>query len=241
MVSIRGEKRVDLGESVVARYEKDGQRFEILVDPDKAWRLKQGENIDIRDILIGFIIFEDAKRGRKAQEETLIKTFGTDDVFEIAKKILSEGELQLTTEQRRKIIEDKLKQIVHIISRNGINPQTNQPHPPERIRKAIEKAKVSIDPFKPAEDQVNYVVDAIRAILPIRLEVLKLEVVIPAQFAGKGYSFVIQQSRILREEWLQNGSWRGEIEMPAGLYSSFLAKLNKITNSKAMVKVIERI
>ena len=74
MVSIRGEKRVDLGESVVARYEKDGQRFEILVDPDKAWRLKQGENIDIRDILIGFIIFEDAKRGRKAQEETLIKT-----------------------------------------------------------------------------------------------------------------------------------------------------------------------
>lgn len=241
MVSIRGDKRVDLGESVVARYYKGNTRFEILVDPDMAWRFKKGENVDIRDVLTGFIIFEDAKKGRKAQEEVLVDAFGTDDVFEIAKKILRDGELQLTTEQRRKIIEDKLKQIVHIISRNGINPQTKQPHPPERIMKAIEKAKVSIDPYKSAEEQVNQVVDAIRSVIPIRLEILKLEITIPAQFSGKGYSFVFQQARVLKEEWLPNGGWRAEVEMPAGLYSTFLTKLNKITSSKAIVKVIEKI
>lgn len=238
--AIRGEKWVDLKGKIIARYVQGNKRFEIIVDPDLAWRFRKDRDVDVRDILEGYYIFEDARKGKKASEEELKRVFGTDDVFEIAKKILIEGELQLTAEQRRKMIEEKLNQVVHIISRNGINPKTGMPHPPERIRKAIEQAKVLIDPFKPTDDLVKEVVEAIRAIIPIRLETLVVEVLIPPQFTGKAYGIVKQFGRVINEEWLPNGAWKAVTEMPAGLHSSFLDKISKITSGKASVKIIER-
>ena len=239
--AIRGEKWVDLKGKIIARYIHGNKRFEVIMDPDLAWRYRKDPNsVDIRDILEGFYIFEDARKGKKASEEDLKNVFGTDDVFEIASKIVLEGELQLTSEQRRKLIEEKLDRVIKIISRNGINPKTNLPHPPERIRKAIEQAKVSIDPFKPDDEVVKEVVEAIRPIIPIRLETLVVEVLIPPQFTGKAYGVVKQFGNVLEEEWLSNGAWKAKAELPAGLHATFLDKINKITSGKASVKVIER-
>ncbi|MHA1505910.1 MAG: ribosome assembly factor SBDS [Candidatus Asgardarchaeia archaeon] len=240
MVSIRGEKRIDLGKSVVARLEKGNKVFEIIVDPKMAWDFKRGKQVDVRDVLVGFLIFEDARKGMKANDEDLKEVFGTDDVFKIAETILREGDLQLTTEQRRMIINEKLSKIIDIISKNCINPQTGRPHPPERIRKAIEEAKVSIDIYKPAEEQVNDVVDAISRIIPIKMEIIKMELVIPAEFTGKGYGIVAGIANIQEDEWLPNGSWRVVLELPAGIYESFLNKINSLTKGKAMIKVTER-
>jgi len=240
MSSIRGEKRIDLRGSTIVKLEKNNKRFEILVDPNSAWEYKKGKDVDIRDILIGFFIFTDAKKGEKAGEEILKENFGTDDIFAIAKKILDEGELQLTTELRRKLVDEKLKQIVHIISRNGINPKTGQPHPPDRIRKAIEQARVSIDPFKPTDALVKEVIEALRPILLIRIETLILEVVIPPLYTGKAYGVVKQFGNVTDEEWQTNGAWKAVLEMPAGLYSTFMDRINKLTLGKAMIKVIER-
>ena len=42
-----------------------------------------------------------------------------------------------TKTQRDKWIESKKKQIITILTRNSINPQTKKPHPPQRFRKSI--------------------------------------------------------------------------------------------------------
>ena len=55
MSAIRGDKRVDLGKHVIARLEKNKKRFEILVNPKKAWDYKEGKDIDIRDVLEGYM------------------------------------------------------------------------------------------------------------------------------------------------------------------------------------------
>ncbi|MHA1626609.1 MAG: ribosome assembly factor SBDS [Candidatus Asgardarchaeia archaeon] len=240
MVSIRGEKRIDLGKSTIARLEKGNKMFEIIVDPKMAWDFKRGKQVDVRDVLVGFLIFEDARKGMKADEDDLKEVFGTDDVFKVAETILKEGELQLTSEQRKMMIDERLSKIIEIISKNCINPQTGRPHPPERIRKAIEEVKVSIDIYKPAEEQVNDVVDAISRIIPIKMEIIKMEVVIPAEFTGKGYGIVARMANIQEDTWLPNGSWKVILELPAGLYELFLNRINSLTKGKAMIKVIER-
>ena len=44
--------------------------------------------------------------------------------------------------------EDKRKQVISTIAREGINPQNGLPHPATRIENAMNEAKVKIDPFK---------------------------------------------------------------------------------------------
>ena len=164
---------VSLDKAVIARLQHSGQRFEILVDPNKALEFKKGTKIDMGEILAYPAIYKDARSTDMVAGQDLQKNFGTTDIFKIAEKIIRNGELQLTTEQRRAMVEQKKTQIANIIARKGINPQTNAPNPPQRILNVMDKAGVSIDPFMDAELQIDKILKAIKVMLPIKFQKVK--------------------------------------------------------------------
>src|SRR3990172_2655718 len=133
---------VSVEKSVIARLTKSGEKFEVLVDPEKALELKAGKDVNLEDLLASPEIYEDSKKGLRAPSEKLNKFFGTNDLETIARKIIKDGEVQLTTEQRKHMLDEKTKAIASIISRRGINPQTNTPHPQDRIMRAMEQARI---------------------------------------------------------------------------------------------------
>ncbi len=231
---------VRLEDAVVARYEHKGHRFEILVDPNAIDDIKSGKIDNVVDYLVIDEIFKDARKGDRAGEETIKEVFGTTDVNEIAKRIIRDGQVQLTTEQRRKMLEEKKKRIIMEIARNAINPQTGAPHPPKRIELALEEAKVHIDPLKSVEEQVPLVLKALRPIIPIRFEKVKIAVKVSGEMYGKIYGEVSKMGVILKEEWQSDGSWIGLIEIPAGMQGDFLDMLNKKTHGNVQTKIIRR-
>jgi len=107
---------VSLEEAVIARLSSHGATFEVLVDPNLALDMKRGDDVDISKVLAVETIFKDSKKGEKASEEHMGKSFGTEDPVEIARKIIKKGEIQLTPLQRRKMLEDKKMQIVTTIA-----------------------------------------------------------------------------------------------------------------------------
>src|ERR687896_1134279 len=157
----------------VVRLTIDGDKFEILVKPDPALEYKLGKRTDLSSVLISDEIYSDSNKGSRASSEKLTKHFKTADPTEVAKQIISRGELSLTTEQRRKIVEEKKRQIIQYINKSFVDPKTHIPHPILRIESAMDEVRVIIDPFKRAEDQAKTVVDALRKILPLLLEILK--------------------------------------------------------------------
>ncbi len=227
---------VSVDRAVIAKYSKGGEHFEILVDPEKAIDLKSGKNIPLEEILAIEEIFEDAKKGLRAGKDMLKKVFGTEDTREIAKVIITHGEVQITTEQRRKMMEEKKRQIATIISRESINPQTNAPHTVERILNAMEIAKVSIDLYKSAEEQVKEVLTSIQRVIPIKLEKVELKIKVPCSYAGKCYGIIKNLGKIKREEWLADGSLFCIIEIPPGLQTDLFDKLNKITSGDIIIE-----
>lgn len=233
---------VSLDKAIIARMSLEGHHFEILVDPDAALRFKEsGGKGDIdagKDLAID-TIFKDAKKGDHVGEHTLQKVFGTTDVADIAKRILSKGEFHLTTEQRRTLLEKKRKAIVALIARNAMNPQTNAPHPPQRIETAMEEAKVHIDPFKPAEEQITDVITALRPLLPIKIQNVSIEVRLPATEVGKAYGTCKSFGALKREEWQKDGSWVGVLEMPAGMQAEFYDELNRRTHGNVETKLVK--
>jgi ribosome maturation protein SDO1 len=214
----------------------ENDKFEILVKPDPALEYKLGKRADLATVLVSDEIYSDANKGSRASSEKLRKHFKTTDVTDIARQILSRGELNLTTDQRRKMIEEKKKQIIQYIVRSFVDPKTHIPHPPLRIESAIDKARVIIDPFKRTEDQANVVVEALRRILPLKSEVLRLSVTVPSQFSAQSYSVLKATGSLKGEQWLADGSLKVIIEMNAGMKASFIDRIGSITRGSADIK-----
>jgi len=237
---LRSDRRDDLfKEYVTARFEKAGEKFEVLVKPDAVQKIRDGKDIDLLRELAIDEIFRDAHKGSKASEEKMIEFFGTTDPLAVAKQIIQRGEIQLTTEQRRQMLEAKRKQIVQYIAANAVNPQTGAPHPPQRIENAMEEAKVHVDPFKSLEEQVKEVLDALRPLLPIRFEKVRIAVKLSAEDSAKTYGDIKSFGTIVKEEWSPTGAWIGVVEMPAGLQTDFLERLNAKTKGNVETRILK--
>jgi len=222
-----------------ARITRTGEKFEILVKPDPALDYKMGKPLGVSQILVIDEIYSDAGKGTRASSERLEKAFGTVDAIKIAEEIMKHGELQLTTDQRRKLVEDKRKQIVAFISRNCIDPRSGTPHPPLRIEQALNQVKYSIDPFKNADEQAKTIIEELRAIIPIKMEQMRVAVKVLAEYAAKGYGTVKNYGTITREEWQADGALVAVVEMPAGLYGPFVERLGKITQGTIQTKILK--
>lgn len=223
----------------IAKWKKGSDNLEIVVDPNKAIEWRRTKLGDVRDVLVVPKVFSDAKKGMLASEQRLKALFGTADALEVAKRILTEGEVQLTADYKRQLIEQKRRQIIQLIHRQGTDPRTHAPHPIQRIENALEQAKVRIDEFKPAEQQVQDVLRQLRPILPIKFETKEIALTIPAQHAPKTFGILKQMGKIIREAWLSDGSWSGTIEIPGGLEQELYDKLNSLTHGELQAKVIK--
>ncbi|HWQ64351.1 MAG TPA: ribosome assembly factor SBDS [Methanospirillum sp.] len=230
---------IPLDHAVVARIESHGERFEILVDPDIAAKIRQGNSIEIEDAVAALYIFENASQAEKASDESLKKAFGTISFQEIATKIITKGEIHLTAEQRRAMIVEKRRQVIFFIARNAINPQTGHPHPPQRIEMAMEEAKVNIDPFRSLEELVKDTMKLLRPLIPIKFEEVKVAVHIPADYAPRAYGEIQSSASIEQQEWQKDGSWICVVTIPAGIQNEFYDLINKISRGEAETKLIK--
>ncbi len=225
---------VTVEKAIIAKLEKDGKKFEILVDPELAYDYRSGKSVSLQKTLAVNQVFHDAKKGDRAGPSDLQKAFPNMDILQIADYIIKHGEIQLTTEFRRKKVEEKRKQIATLISRNAVDPRTKLPHPIERVLNAMEQARVVIDAFRPAEQQLEDSIKAIRGILPISIEEVSLIVEVPAAFTGG-------VSKVVREYGPASEQWTGDklvirVKMPAGLKDKFYSQIGNLTKGNARIE-----
>lgn len=223
---------------VVARYEAKGHRFEILVDPNLAFQVKEGKQVNPDEILQGDFIYKDVRKGLKASPEALKAVFGTDDPRVVAIEIIKRGEIQLTAEQRKKFVEEKKAQVINLIARNAIDPKTKLPIPVKRIELAMEQARVTIDPFKPAEQQFEAIISQIARVLPIKVAKAYVSVRIPPEHASRALKPLQAFGPFKKQQWMHDGSLYVELEIPAGLQQELIDKVNSLTKGAGDVKII---
>jgi len=221
--------------NTITRIKKHGKNFEIIVDLDKALKFKKGESSSI-DFLETDSIFTDSKKGFKAPDKDLEEVFGTTDVNAIAQSIVKEGEILLTQGYRDEEKEKKIRQVVDFLSRDAVDPQTGNPHTPERIKSALEQAQVNIKNI-PIEDQIKEIIEKIGGILPIKLETKKIKITIPAIYTGKVYGIISQYKE--KEKWLENGDLEIVVAVPSGQLFSFYDKLNSLTHGSVVTEEIK--
>lgn len=216
----------------------NGERYEIIVDPDLAQMYKLGQKKELNNVLTVEEVFKNFRNGERHTNASLQKAFGTTDIYAIADRILKKGELQLTTEQKRKMLEEKKRQIVAFLARECIDPRTGAPHTQMRLEQALEEAKVHIDAFKGVAEQVDDIIKALRPIIPLKFERVKIAVKVSPEFAQRTYG-LLKSYGIQKEEWTRDGSLIVVVEMPAGAQSEFYDRINKATSGSAETRIIK--
>ncbi|MEM1688316.1 MAG: ribosome assembly factor SBDS [Candidatus Anstonellales archaeon] len=229
---------MDLNKAIIGRIVIGGEHFEVLLDPDKTYAYLEGTKKDLNNILVVEEVYKNFKKGERQSPTNIKKAFGTDDIQIILKTILEKGEVQLTTEQRRKMVEKKRKQIIDFLAKNCIDGQTNLPIPPLRIENAMNNIKYNIDPFKPVEQQAKEILEQLRKILPIKMASVIIEIRVPADVAYKVYGYIKSLNPLKLEE-LNDGSIVAHVELLAGLQGEFYDRLNKLSGGKVESKLLK--
>jgi len=217
-----------------AKLSRGGKHFEVIVDVDEAIKVKQGKG-DINAAVVTNAIFHNLKAGDKANVSDMVKEFGTSELYAVAEKIIKSGEILLPEKYVKGEQDKKYKQVVDFLSKNAVDAN-GRPYTPTRILKALEEAHVNVQ-NKSIESQIPEIVDALRKIIPIKLEMKKVRVTLPAQFAGKAYGFVKEYAE--KEEWLNNGDLSAVVSVPAGLLMDFYDKLNSVTHGNALTEEVK--
>ncbi|MDE1728019.1 MAG: ribosome assembly factor SBDS [Thaumarchaeota archaeon] len=221
----------------IVRFSVEGEKFEILVKPDPALEFKLGKRKDISGIMISDEIYSDSNKGTRASTEKLMKAFKTTDATVVATMMLQKGDLNLTTDQRRKMVSEKRKQIVDFISKTYVDPRSHLPHPPLRIEQSMDDARVSIDPFKNTDEQIKEIIEQIRSIIPLKSENMLLEILVPAQFAAQSYSVLKSFGTLKKEEWQANGALKVILDIPAAARANVMDRLGSVTKGTASIEV----
>ncbi|MDY6776470.1 MAG: ribosome assembly factor SBDS [Candidatus Nanohaloarchaea archaeon] len=225
---------MDPEDAITVKYSNDSE-FEILVDPDEAFAYRRGETDSFDRVLFVQEIFKDASAAEKASMEDVEDEFGTRNIVEAAEELFRKGEMELTTEQKNRLREEKRKQVVNMIATRAMNPQTNSPHPPKRIENAMEEAGVQIEPMEDAEEQMQEVLDAIRPKIPISMEEKEIAIKVPNKYSGKAYGKIKQMSsEVLEEQW-GNDSFMARVKLPAGVQTKLMEELESMTHGEVEV------
>ena len=226
---------LDTDDAIRIQYRGD-QTFEILVEPEEAKKAKfEGESFEMPRLLFVQEIFKNANKGEKASPDELKREFGTKQLMKAAEEIFEKGDMQLTTNQKQEIREDKKKQIINMISRRAQNPKTGNPHPPQRVENALEEAGFNADAMEDVEKQFDEAIDSIRPIIPVSLDEKRVAIKIPNDKAGKAYDQIQSVAEVLEEQW-GNEYFFCKIKVPAGVLTELMEEIQQSTSGNAVLK-----
>jgi len=215
--------------NTTARVTRGGKHFEVLVDLDEALKLKRGQGF-IGSALLTEAVFHNLKAGTRASEEDLMKFFETTDVNVIAEKIIKAGEIVLPTDYKNEELDKKYKQVVDFLVKNAVSGD-GRPYTPDRIMKALHEAHVVVK-NKPIEEQIPRIIDDVSKILPIKVEIKKVKLLIPAQHTARAYGILNEYKE--SENWKSNGDLEIIVAVPAGLLMDFYDKINSSTHGSVL-------
>lgn len=218
---------------ILARIKRSGKTFELSIDPLKTEEYLKG-SAQLAEALMSDEIFVDAKRGQLANATELEEVFKTTDKTKIAEIILKHGEIQTTSDQRAKEREQRLKQLIQKIHELAVDPRTGIPHPITRIDAALKEAKVHLKDNQSIDEQFDSIISKLRPIIALKIEIKKLQVIIPGQYVGV-LNHYIRSKKLLKEEWTNTGAWQVTIEVPAGLVPKTIDDLNAKSSGSCQV------
>jgi len=148
------------------RLKSHGKRFEIACYKNKVLNWREGIEKDLNEVIQTDTIFENVGKGSIAKEKDLKAVFNTTDLEEICRRILKNGELQVSDKEREVHMEGLFRDIVQIVVERCIHPQTGRHLTPHAVESALKGTGFSVQPEHTAKKQALKAIEVLCKKLP---------------------------------------------------------------------------
>ncbi|KAJ4459365.1 putative rRNA metabolism protein; SBDS family [Paratrimastix pyriformis] len=217
------------GHHQICLLRKGRERFELVCNPGTVGRFRDGE-IQIDAVLISDVIFKNYSKTERATDVQIHEAFGDMPLPEILREILLRGEIELTTAERRVLVDEKRRQILTHIHKYYTDQQ-GLPHPITRLESALEGVRFIIDPFVPAERQALDLVELFKGTLILKKSEMEGSLSIPHAFLGAAQGIIRKWAEIKREQYTAEACVM-EVGIIPGNYESFMSDLQRVTHGE---------
>jgi len=143
-----------------------GIRFEIACYKNKVLNWREGIEKDIEEVLQTETVFTNVSKAVIAKEKDLQKAFGTVDLLEICKKILKDGDVQVSDREREVHMDGLWKDIVQFIVERCVHPQTGRQLTAATVESALKSIGLSVQPDQAAKRQALKAMETLETKMP---------------------------------------------------------------------------
>ncbi|KAL0228061.1 hypothetical protein RCL1_004204 [Eukaryota sp. TZLM3-RCL] len=216
----------------IVRFTHQKVTFEIITKPGSILEYRKG-NGSLENCLVADVVFKNATKGDRASDAELLAAFNTTNQQEAIQQIAEKGEVQLTAAERRTYVEQKRRQMIAYVHKNFISPQTNLPHPITRIEAAFDQIHLRIDPFVPAQKQVeDQVLKPIVSIIPLKKSEIVGVVKMPHHHVGRCMAIVHKYATVRKENYTSEGA-ELDVSVSPGDFDALNADLSNASKGEA--------
>lgn len=185
--------------------------------------------LSIDKVLVTDNIYSDIKKGNLAKESDLEKIFGTIDINKCIEIMLQSGEYSMTTEERRKKVEQRKNEIISYISKNYIDPKSNTKLLVDTINEPLKKIKLVIDPHISGSKQAKDNIKKFTAVYPIKKISIDGTLNCPSYLTTKIKNILPKYSSIVSSKTVDN-SLIMDLSVAPGDFDELMNILQKTTN-----------
>ncbi|KAK2962430.1 putative Ribosome maturation protein SDO1 like protein [Blattamonas nauphoetae] len=214
----------------VCQLKRNGVTLEVLCKPGTVAKWKEG-NLGIDNVILSDDIFKNHTKLERASDQDVETGTGHPRGMAAVEFILQNGEIALTTAERREKVEQRRREILGFINSYYVDPSTNLPHPIPRLETAMESFRYIIDPFRDGSEQALEVVEKMRDVLPIRKNVMEGTLFVPHKYLSQCQGIVKKYCDKGREKYDGKGCTM-EIGVIPGNFDRVMAELNKVTHGE---------
>lgn len=219
---------------IIVKYQKAKKSYEILVNHGMVEKYRESishknrTSINIDQVVVADEVFKNSTKGTRYTNNELQEAFGTTDVKECIKHILLNGEVQLTTDDRKKKIEERRKQVVYNLHSFFIDPKTLKPHPVTHIENALNEIKFKVDMKESVEKQSLRARKELLGKLTLKKNLMEGQITIPLKYIGQCYNPINGLSTIDKENYGAK-HYTAHLSLTPSAYDQLSQKINTIT------------
>jgi ribosome maturation protein SDO1 len=201
-----------MNNQIVVKYKKGKLRLEIVCNKDYIKEYKSVESKDnklkiLNKLIVTDSVFSNYSKATLACSSEIKSICNTDNLKEVYIFILDNGEIPISSAERKKITEQKRLEIINLIHTNYLSPIGKKPHPVSRIDAALKSIKgFVVDLHKPIENQVRDIMKKLSNVLPLIKNTITTTVTLTHAQLGTGINILKQYSTILSENYHAGGA-----------------------------------
>eukprot|EP01107_Rhizomastix_libera_P011451 TRINITY_DN288_c3_g1_i1.p1 TRINITY_DN288_c3_g1~~TRINITY_DN288_c3_g1_i1.p1 ORF type:complete len:258 (-),score=63.44 TRINITY_DN288_c3_g1_i1:90-863(-) len=215
----------------LVKYKHGKLTFEVLCKVGTALKYRDGK-LGIDNTLISDDIFTHAQKGEKAKASDLQAAFGTEKIADCIKTIMDKGEIQLSTEERKEMQQQKLNEVVNYIHKYYSDPKTKTSIPVTRIQNALETLKFHADPDLPVDRQLPDILKRLPEVLPCSKQEFTGIFIIPSHLMGQAGG-VLKKHCNIQSEKFDGDNCRVRVSFVPGDYDPLMMDVNRATKGEA--------